>query len=145
MPAKDSIADARYLRIYINPRVSDVRHEGMRRDELGGLRWRDLDLERGHVMLDENKTDDPRSWVLDPGVARALKMWKEAYCKDAKVDDHVFVDPVDGAPLYTLHLADQLREDLRASGVTRSALFERSDVPDRSESTTSAPRSSPSA
>ena len=102
--------------------------EGMRRDELGGLRWRDLDLERGHVMLDENKTDDPRSWALDPGVARALKAWKEGYCKDAKVDDHVFVDPLDGAPMYTLHLADQLREDLRASGATRPALFERSDM-----------------
>jgi hypothetical protein len=73
-------------------------------------------------------TDDPRSWALDPGVARALKMWKEAYCKDAKLDDHVFVDPMVGAPLYTLHLADHLREDLRAAGVTRPALFERSDV-----------------
>ena len=58
-------------------------------------------------MLDENKTDDPRSWALDPGVARALKMWKEAYCKDPKVDDHVFVDPTAGAPLHTLHLADR--------------------------------------
>jgi integrase len=66
--------------------------------------------------------------ALEELVARALKAWKEAYCKDAKGDDHIFVDPVDGAPMYTLHLADQLREDLRASGVTRPALFARSDL-----------------
>jgi hypothetical protein len=30
--------------------------------------------------------------------------------------------------LYTLHLADELRRDLRRAGVTRSTLFERSDV-----------------
>ncbi len=42
--------------------------------------------------------------------------------------DYVFVNPEDGRRLYTLHLADDLRNDLRQAGVTRSALFERSDV-----------------
>jgi hypothetical protein len=31
----------------------------MRREEQAGLRFRDVDLERGYVTLDENKTDDP--------------------------------------------------------------------------------------
>jgi integrase len=102
--------------------------EGMRRDELGHARWRDFDLTRGQVMLDENKTDDPRSWVLDPDVVRALRAWKECYCAGAQPDDFVFVNPEDGVRLYTLHLADELRRDLRRAGVTRSTLFERSDV-----------------
>ncbi len=37
--------------------------EGMRRDELADLRWDDLDLQRGMVRLDVNKTDDPRAWA----------------------------------------------------------------------------------
>jgi integrase len=39
--------------------------EGLRREELASLRWRDLDLNKGHIALDRNKTDDPRSWALD--------------------------------------------------------------------------------
>ena len=43
--------------------------EGMRKEEALKLTWRDVDLERGAVKLDENKTDDPRAWALDPSVA----------------------------------------------------------------------------
>ncbi len=102
--------------------------EGLRRDELGRIRWRDLDLGRGQIVLDENKTDDPRSWALDPAVARALRAWKVFFHADARPDDLVFREPGGGRPLYTLHLADELREDLRTAGVTRPALFERSDT-----------------
>lgn len=42
--------------------------EGMRLGEALGLRWSDVDLERGAVRLDENKTDDPRAWALDASV-----------------------------------------------------------------------------
>jgi integrase len=51
--------------------------EGMRTDEMAGLRWREVDLERGRVNLDENKTDDPRDWDLRPDTAEALRRWKE--------------------------------------------------------------------
>jgi integrase len=102
--------------------------EGMRRDELGGLRWRDLDVTRGHVALDENKTDDPRSWALEPSVARALRGWKEGHHPKAAPEDLVFGAPENGTRLYTLHLADELRRDLRRAGVTRPALFERSNA-----------------
>lgn len=45
--------------------------EGMRSaSEAASLTWADVDLVRGAINLDENKTDDPRSWVLDPGVVR---------------------------------------------------------------------------
>ena len=98
--------------------------EGMRTDELAQLTWRDLDLERGHLTLDVNKTDDPRDWELDPGVVRALARWKKVYCKGASGTDHVFVDG--GVPLNVAHLANWLRGDLKRAGVTRPQLFERS-------------------
>jgi integrase len=95
--------------------------EGLRRDELRMLRWRDVDFERGHIALDRNKTDDPRSWALDPGVSRALKAWKERYCADAARDDEVFPEIRD-------HVAAELRADLKKAGVKRESLFERSDA-----------------
>jgi integrase len=82
----------------------------MRRDEAPSLRWRDLDLERGVIRLDENKTDDPRAWALDASVARALKLWRDHFQpkedpsetleQQAKrlANNHVFRD--EGRPLY---------------------------------------------
>jgi integrase len=51
--------------------------EGMRKSEALALSWRDVDRVRGAVSLDRNKTDDPRAWALDPGVAEALRRWHE--------------------------------------------------------------------
>ena len=53
--------------------------EGMRESEALALTFRDLDLSRGAVKLDKNKTDDPRAWALAPGVAAALKVYREKY------------------------------------------------------------------
>jgi integrase len=89
--------------------------EGMRKSEATTLLWTDLDLERGLVKLDENKTDEPRIWSLDPGVTKALKAWR-------KLNDSELVFPIDDAA----HLAGQFREDLQAAGITRPELFERS-------------------
>jgi len=33
----------------------------------------------GSVTLDKNKTDDPRTWALNPGVVRALKIWRDHF------------------------------------------------------------------
>ncbi len=41
------------------------------------LIWSALELERGVVTLDENKTDDPRAWALGMAVVRALEAWKQ--------------------------------------------------------------------
>ena len=100
--------------------------EGMRVDEMGTLRWSDVDLKRGRVILDENKTDDPRDWDLQPDVVRVLAWWKARQGDYATGDARVFAE--DGVPLHTLHLAHLIREDLRRVGVTRSQLFERSAV-----------------
>lgn len=98
--------------------------EGMRADEAGELQWRDVDLVRGRVDLDENKTDDPRDWDLDPSVWRALRAWKERFHPDAAPSDKVFAES--SVPINVNRLAGHLRKDLHRAGVTREKLFERS-------------------
>ncbi|MGH7297967.1 MAG: tyrosine-type recombinase/integrase, partial [Polyangiaceae bacterium] len=99
--------------------------EGMRTSEMAALRWRDVDLTRGRVALDENKTDDPRDWDLRPDVVEALSRWKRLETETA-ADDHVFAE--NGIPLNVMHLAALLQSDLLRVGVTRPQLFERSKV-----------------
>ena len=50
--------------------------EALRCGEALALRWSDLDLERGAVKLDTNKTDNPRAWALAPGVAPAHQRFR---------------------------------------------------------------------
>jgi integrase len=100
--------------------------EGMRREELGALLWGDVDLKRGMVKLDENKTDDPRAWALDQGVARALTKWK-AQGKRTKPTDLVFNE--DGEPLGMFaNCAWHLREALKKAGLKRAELYDRTEV-----------------
>jgi integrase len=97
--------------------------EGLRTGEALDLRLRDLDLERGVIYLDENKTDDPRSWALNVSVAEALRRWKKHYRADASFHDLVFVLPK-GGKLDGFDLASDFREHLRLAGVNRPQLFE---------------------
>jgi len=99
-----------------------LEREGMRADEMATLRWRDVDLRRGRVNLDENKTDDPRDWDLRPDVVAALTRWKELCAPCTGADDYVFADA--GVPINIEHLADQLRRDLWRIGVRRPQLHE---------------------
>jgi integrase len=105
--------------------------EGMRASELGTLKWRDVDLERGRVRLDENKTDDPRAWALSPDVARVLTWWKERTQGEAGGLVLGGLDLTQGPRWLrgktwdpkTRH-KDELG-DLLTAGVTRTELFER--------------------
>ncbi len=102
--------------------------EGMRRSE-ADLLWRDLDLDRGAVRLDRNKTDDARAWALDPGVVRALTAYRTLRGTPT-ADERVFVD-MDGAGLVEDddgQIVERFRGHLRAAGVERPELFERSDA-----------------
>ena len=100
--------------------------EGFRPKEAVLLCWRDVDLERGVVSLDKNKTDDPRAWALDPSVVRALALWK---AKFTIIDGHelIFRDPVSLVPLKPVSYATSFRRALRRAGVTRPQLFDRSE------------------
>jgi integrase len=107
-----------------------IAREGMRKEEAAGLQWSDersadaigtIDLARGWVRLDEHKTVDTsgaRDWPLDPDVVEALKRWRTMQPKKARF---VFSDDGKEAPNVD-HLADQLRNDLTAVGVTRPEL-----------------------
>ncbi|WP_437303928.1 tyrosine-type recombinase/integrase [Sorangium sp. So ce388] len=97
--------------------------EGMRADEAGQLEWSDVDLDRGAVVLDENKTDDPRAWALSSDVVRALRKWREI-CPD-KV--RVFVGKWGCNSLPGRNGAERFRDHLRRAGITRPELFETTD------------------
>jgi len=90
--------------------------EGMRKGEALALTWSDIDLARGAIKLDVNKTDDPRAWALSPDVTRALTKWK----KLAPKRETVFYIA------HSEHLASQLRDHLKLAGVKRSELDEKS-------------------
>lgn len=94
--------------------------EGMRPSEGTLLELTDLDAERGTIALDINKTRDPRTWVTDPGVVRALRRWIELRPRAKSI--RVFVS-AGGAPLRADGRAELFREDLRTAGIERAALF----------------------
>src|SRR5262249_19675695 len=103
--------------------------EGMRSGELSRLTFGDLDLERGAVKLDENKTDDPRAWALAPDVVRALNLWRKHFRKGAKDADFVLIEPdirkhADPRRLNVDRGATRFREHLKKAKVDRPALFE---------------------
>lgn len=97
--------------------------EGTRRDEALSLTWANIDLERGTIALDENKTDDPRAWVLGDDVVRALKIWRKHYVAGVAVSTKIFFHP--DQPLDGDHVAASLRAHLQKAGGVRAELFER--------------------
>ena len=99
--------------------------EGMRRGEAEALTWGDLDLDRGAVKLDENKTSEPRVWSLDPGVTPALAAWYR-HCGNPAAGSPVFVNAA-GKALPVRTAAARLRADLNTAGVDRAELYARSD------------------
>ena len=93
--------------------------EGLRLSEAQELDWTDLDLQRGVIHLDENKTDDPRSWMLDAGVVEAFRRWRE----ERRQLSRPFVD------VSERHAAERFRElHLRLAGIDRPELFASTDA-----------------
>ncbi len=105
--------------------------EGMRASELSDLRWRDVDLVRGRIRLDENKTDDPRAWALSQDVVRVLAWWKKQAGGDE--EDRILrgLDLTQGPRWLRGKTWDPKTRhknepgDLRTAGVDRPELFER--------------------
>jgi integrase len=93
--------------------------EGLRVSEALGLTWPELDLERGVLRLDTNKTDDPRSWVMGEDTARALRACKKLRGGRVKKSPRVFPSALLGS---RFRFARQLREELALAGVKRPEL-----------------------
>ena len=89
----------------------------MRKGEIEGLTRADIDLKKRMVSLDENKTDRPRSWVLDVGVVQMLEQWFELQRRDST--DRVF------PTIAWDKLAPTFRAHCEAVGIDRARLFER--------------------
>ena len=96
--------------------------EGMRAGEATDLAWREIDLERGLVRLDANKTDEPRAWALDQNVTLALRQWRDRQAGPG-LEAPVFASSK-GTRLKLR--ADDFRDHLARAGVSRPELFERS-------------------
>jgi integrase len=90
--------------------------EGLRLNEALSLTWTDVDLERGVLNLDTNKTDDPRSWAMGQDVAAALAAWRKLRGKKAEKAPRIFPQALIGK---RWPLARLLRDDLEAAGVYR--------------------------
>jgi integrase len=99
-----------------------LHREGCRRGEALSLQWRDLDLRRGGITLDKNKTDDPRAWALRPDTVEALCAWWLLQGQPSS-DAFVFTDDA-GHVLSADHTADRYRAHLEAAGIDRPQLFE---------------------
>ena len=96
--------------------------EGLRSNEALTLCWSDLDLDRGAIRLDTNKTDDPRAWALNASVAEALRRWRALHPKTPKPSTLVF----HGLEA-SYRLAEMFREHLTRAKVERPELFEDTD------------------
>jgi integrase len=116
--------------------------EGMRAGEARALTWGDVDLERGSIRLDTNKTDDPRAWSLSVGVQQALLRWKTIVDSGRPDRRREFseshygtaADAAPSSPVFLLeetdwtHAAALLRGHLQTAGVGRAELFEASSA-----------------
>ncbi len=107
--------------------------EGPRSGEAASLDVTDVDLERGAVNLDQNKTDDPRTWALSPGVPAALRAWltlrTKAIGETLSPSSPLFVDAAGERVEVDSHsMARMFRGHLRAAGIDRPALFEHSET-----------------
>jgi integrase len=93
--------------------------EGMREGEALARTWGDVDLERGAIRLDKNKTDDPRAWALDAGVVAALRAYRKHFRASSQPTDAVFVAP-SGVPLRkSKRLPETLRSHLTTIGLAK--------------------------
>src|SRR5690606_8873528 len=84
----------------------------------------------GSVRLDDNKTDDPRSWALQPDVVAALRAWREILAERSAglvaPTARVIVGLRRGKGVDLEHGAIHFRDHITLAGVTRPELFERS-------------------
>jgi len=107
-----------------------LNREGMRSSEAKALTWGDIDLDRGAITLDENKTDDPRAWALSAGCVAALRAWRTLREQSGPITESapVFINE-EGIAIekeYASRLVGRFRHHLQDSGITRPVLFERS-------------------
>jgi hypothetical protein len=78
------------------------------------------------LVLDRNKTNDPRSWSMDAGVARALRIWRATFA-GSPASSVKIMEGKGGSTIDPYTAASSLRDYLRVAGIGRSQLFESTD------------------
>ncbi|HMY21945.1 MAG TPA: tyrosine-type recombinase/integrase, partial [Polyangium sp.] len=107
-----------------------LHREGLRFSEAVRLTWTDVDLERGVLVLDKNKTEEPRAWALSLGVVAGLRAWRALRERDGVLigpKDPVFINE-HGKPIQENHAARRYREHLMLARITRGILYERTTM-----------------
>jgi hypothetical protein len=89
-------------------------------EKVPALTWSRLDLERGLVRPDRNKTNDVTLTPLDPDLVTALRAWKELHPSPSP-DSPVFVE-TSGAAIDPEKASPWLRSALLVAGVDRLEL-----------------------
>ncbi|AUX35547.1 uncharacterized protein SOCE836_077410 [Sorangium cellulosum] len=102
-----------------------LNRDGPRIGEAVRLQVQDVDLERGALRLEKNKTNDPRAWALSPGAPQALRAWL-ALRDNPAPSAPLFVDE-DGDLCSVEHAAERFRAHLQLAGIDRPELFEDSE------------------
>ncbi|WP_437316241.1 VWA domain-containing protein [Sorangium sp. So ce385] len=82
---------------------------------------------RGAVQLWQDKTDDPRTWALNPGDGEALRRWKKRFAGCRAPSDPALVDRFGGTANRVAALTDGIKVaaltgDLEAARVASEAL-----------------------
>jgi integrase len=90
---------------------------GIRRGELQGLRWRDVDLLENVLRVRRSKTEEgERSIAIGPTLAEALWQWRRQTAFQGE-DERVFCNQATGGEYREERFAEQLRMALRAAKV----------------------------
>jgi integrase len=91
---------------------------GLRRFELLGLRWRNVDLVDNVLRVEQSKTEEgERSIALSPTLAEAL--WQQRRRSKYQGDDeHVFCHTERGSPVDHEWFAEKFRAALKTAGIT---------------------------
>ena len=114
---------------------------GMRRSEVLGLRWQDLDLTAGHMSISRTlvsvayelhdsrgKTRNSKRWVdLDPATVRVLSDWRDRLevelGRRLSEDDYVFCAP-SGGPTHPDRFSQIFNRLVARAGVPRRRLHD---------------------
>jgi len=87
---------------YVYPIVFTALNTGMRKGEILGLRWKDIDLKNGLILLEKTKNQERREIPMN-GSLREL--FKRLFTQRRLDTDYVFVNPETGNRYYDLKRA----------------------------------------
>jgi integrase/recombinase XerD len=92
---------------------------GLRLSEATALRWRDLDLNTGKLMVRQGKGSKDRTlWVGEEGLA-LLRKWRERQAKEIEGSpEHVFTT-LDGKPVSPRYVQAMVKRYARKAGITK--------------------------